>query len=602
MAQYSQDFQSKSQSLMSYIQGQLASVVSWTALPGVLSKIVASPTGFVWGFNSAGDVYTCKEPCDGQNWKFVEAPPGRSGMPADIAVDGENVYILYTTTVSSPNLTGTWNMGKIVQTGNTWVLTPTTTANGWTAVTGTFASGSTTSGKLVYSTPNGPLNMTFTIDSTGKTITGSNGGTFTRSTASTGGITDLGCWKDGDPRALTGPPQQYGYTPQTCKDFALSRGTDIFALQDGGWCVTQKAGDNYQKYGKATGQCPERGAGWINHVYQVAQEPDAGPITTNQLSFSRRPVDGGGSWSEPQAVPGTPSATPSINVTDQFIFVGSQGCSKPCTTNSWVPIAQPTGSQGIVAASPGNTYAMGVNNTIYQSSANGQGGWKEQEGLSGVIPLAVEGDNSVILGISQSSQRPVRCSPPYTDDDSCKIDPTITYKPMAGVHTMSLNPRSYQTYIAAASSGSVGNLYQRVDPGSIDHSGALGETQQYLSGMDSDVNALGSAAENQSSQIEVAKVKQAANAVIKKVTDIKEERESTAAEREKVKRKIQTMGGPVSEWKTKVLQIIAITLAVVLLSYFGLSFLVPPVVNMSIAIAGMLVGVGFAIYFTVTKQ
>lgn len=602
MAQYSQDFQSKSQGLVGYIQGQLANIVSWTALPGALNKIVASPTGFVWGFNSNGDVYTCKEPCDGQNWKYIEPPPGRSGMPADIAVDGENVYILYTTTVSAPNLTGTWNMGKIVQTGNTWVLTPTTTANGWTAVTGTFDGGSTTSGKLVYSTPNGPLNMTFTIDSTGKTITGSNGGTFTRSTASTSGITDLGCWKDADARALTGPPQQYGYTPQTCKDFAVARGTDIFALQDGGWCVIQRPGDNYQKYGKATGQCPERGAGWINHVYQVAQEPDAGPITVNQLSFSIRPVDGGGNWSEPKPVPGTPSASPSINVTDQFIFVGSQGCSKPCTTNSWVPITQPTGSQGIVAASGGNTYAMGANNMIYQSSANGQGGWQEQAGLSGVIPLAVEGDNKVILGISQASQRPVRCSPPYTDDESCKIDPTITYKPMAGVHTMSLNPRSYQTYVAAASSGSVGNLYQRVDPGSIDHSGALDQTQQYLSEMDSSVNSLGGAATNQNAQIQVAQVKQAANSVIKKLTDIREERESTAAEREKVKRKIQTMGGPVSESKTKVLQIIAITLAVVLLSYFGLSFLLPPVVNMSVAIAGMLIGIGFAIYFSVTKQ
>jgi mannose/fructose/N-acetylgalactosamine-specific phosphotransferase system component IIC len=120
--------------------------------------------------------------------------------------------------------------------------------------------------------------------------------------------------------------------------------------------------------------------------------------------------------------------------------------------------------------------------------------------------------------------------------------------------------------------------------------------------MDTSVNALGGAAENQNAQIQVAQVKQAANSVIKKLTDIREERESTAAEREKVKRKIQTMGGPVSEWKTTVLQIVAITLAAVLLTYFVFSFVLPPTVNMSIAIAGMLVGVGYAIYFTVTKQ
>jgi hypothetical protein len=314
-----------------------------------------------------------------------------------------------------------------------------------------------------------------------------------------------------------------------------------------------------------------------------------------------RPVDGGGNWSEPKAVPGTPSATPSINVTDQFIFVGSQGCSKPCTTGSWVPISQPNGSQGIVAASAGNTYAMG-GQSIYQSSANGQGGWKEQAGLSGVIPLAVEGDNKFILGVSQASQRPVRCSSPYTSDESCKIDPTITYKPMPGIHTMSLNPRSYQTYVAAASSGSSGNLYQRVDPGSIDHSAALDQTNQYINKMDSDVNALGSATSNQYAQIEVGKVKKAANAVIKKITDISEERQSTAQERENVARQIQTFGGPEPQWKMHVLETVAITVAAVLLMYVVGGFVLPPIINMSIAIVGMIIGIGIAISFAVNKQ
>lgn len=524
MAQYSQDFQSKSQSLMSYIQGQLSSVVSWTALPGQLNKIVTSSGGYVWGINSAGNIYTCKEPCNGQNWRYVEGPPKLSGTPFDIAVDDQNVYVVYTaetpSATSGVNLTGTWSFlngtesGQLVQTGDTWEYTPTNpnakTRFGWSKITGKITS--ERSGEQVYAGANGPIPMTYNLDSTGNTIIGSNGGSLVR----------------------------------------------------------------------------------------VGNAPVTPPA--KQFSFSKQSVDGSSSWSEPQKIPGTPPTNPTIHLTDQFMFVGTQGCSKPCTTGSWVEINQPSGGQGIVAASSGNTYALGANNTIYQSSGNGQGGWKEQPGLDGVMPLAVAADSQFILGVDQSSQRPVRCSPPYTEDDSCARDDTMTYKPMMGLHTLSVNPRSYQTYVAAASSGSVGNLYQRVDPGSIDHSGTLDQTSQYLSGMDSDVNALGSAAENQNSQIEVAKVKQAANAVIKKVTDIREERESTAAEREKVKRKIQTMGGPISDSKIAVLQIIAITLAVVLLCYFGLSFLVPPVVNMSIAVAGMLVGVGFAIYFTVTKQ
>lgn len=522
MAEYAQEFQTQSQGLMSYIQGKLSSVVSWTALPGVLSKIAASPTGFVWGFNSAGDVYTCKEPCDGNNWRGVENPPGRRGMPVDIAVDGDSVYILYTGTVKSVKLDGKWTFlngtesGDLVQSGNSWTFTPSNPAAatrfGWTQIRGTFDSGSTTSGEQIYITPTTNFPMRFTIDSTGNSIVGSNGGTLTRSSS---GVSSS---------------------------------------------------------------------------------------TTNQLVFSYRPVDGTGSWSEPQQIPGTPPANPTIHLSDQFIFVGTQGCSKPCTTGSWIPISQPAGGQGIVAASSGNTYALGANNTIYQSSGNGQGGWTEQGGMEGVMPLAVGADSQFILGVNQSSSRPVRCSPPYTEDDSCQVDSTFTYRPLFGSHTVSVNPRSYQTYVAASSSGTVGNLYQRVDPGSIDNSGALDDTRQYLSGMDSSVNALGSATSTQDAQIQIGKVKQAANSVIKKISDIREERENTAAERDRIKRKIQTIGGPPSEYKMKILQTITITLALVLLSYFVLGLVLPPFVNMSIAIVGMLVGLGFAISFAVNKQ
>jgi hypothetical protein len=324
------------------------------------------------------------------------------------------------------------------------------------------------------------------------------------------------------------------------------------------------------------------------------------------LAFSLKPVDDSGSWEAPKAIPGIPPANPTINITDQFIFVGSQGCSKPCTTGSWVPISQPAGSQGIVAASSGNTYALAAagngEQKIYQSSGNGQGGWSEQAGLSGVMPLAVGADSQFIIGVDQSSRRPLRCSPPYTEDDSCQVDSTFTNRPMAGSHTVSVNPRSYQTYVAASSSGTVGNLYQRVDPGSIDNSGVLDDTRQYLSEMDSSVNALGTATSTQDAQIQVGKVKQAANSVIKKISDIREERENTAAERDRIKRKIQTVGGPPSEYRMKILQTITITLALVLLSYFILGLVLPPWINMSIAVVGMLVGLGFAISFAVNKQ
>jgi hypothetical protein len=120
--------------------------------------------------------------------------------------------------------------------------------------------------------------------------------------------------------------------------------------------------------------------------------------------------------------------------------------------------------------------------------------------------------------------------------------------------------------------------------------------------MDSNVNALGSATSNQYAQIEVGKVKKAANAVIKKITDISEERKTTAQERENVARQIQTVGGPDSQWKMDVLQTVAITVAIVLLLYVVGGFVLPPIINMSIAVVGMIIGVGIAISFAVNKQ
>jgi hypothetical protein len=87
--------------------------------------------------------------------------------------------------------------------------------------------------------------------------------------AVSGNYVDKGCWGDSWARALSGPPQNYGFTPDTCYNYAKANGADQFALQDGGWCVINRAGDNYKKYGPTNGNCPTLGGGWQNHVYQI---------------------------------------------------------------------------------------------------------------------------------------------------------------------------------------------------------------------------------------------------------------------------------------------------------------------------------------------
>ena len=81
---------------------------------------------------------------------------------------------------------------------------------------------------------------------------------------------DLGCWKDTGDRALTGPPQVYGHTVDSCGALAKERDSSTFALQDGGWCTTSNPNDEYDKHGRSeSNTCPPLGGPWTNHVYLV---------------------------------------------------------------------------------------------------------------------------------------------------------------------------------------------------------------------------------------------------------------------------------------------------------------------------------------------
>jgi hypothetical protein len=70
---------------------QLSSVFSWKSVSGSLVKVSSSSIGYVWGFNSASNIYYCQLPCTG-NWKQYTIP----GLTQvyDLTTDSTNVYIL----------------------------------------------------------------------------------------------------------------------------------------------------------------------------------------------------------------------------------------------------------------------------------------------------------------------------------------------------------------------------------------------------------------------------------------------------------------------------------------------------------------------------
>ena len=96
--------------------------------------------------------------------------------------------------------------------------------------------------------------------------------------------TDLGCWKDKNPRALTRLERKAGcdlndyYRRRTnpiMKCYACAKKNSdiiVFALQAGGECWGGTDETSYKKYGAST-NCKTSGAGGglANHVYKLDQ-------------------------------------------------------------------------------------------------------------------------------------------------------------------------------------------------------------------------------------------------------------------------------------------------------------------------------------------
>ena len=88
------EYQKTTDTINTIVSTQLSSVLSWINVPGGLTKASSSSAGFVWGFNSAGEVYISPLPSTG-NWTLVNLKNYNVSQVLDIATDETNVYILY---------------------------------------------------------------------------------------------------------------------------------------------------------------------------------------------------------------------------------------------------------------------------------------------------------------------------------------------------------------------------------------------------------------------------------------------------------------------------------------------------------------------------
>jgi hypothetical protein len=207
----------------------------------------------------------------------------------------------------------------------------------------------------------------------------------------------------------------------------------------------------------------------------------------------------------------------------------------------------------------------------------------------------VEADNQFLYAQDPGSGGIYRCGAPYTDEGSCALENTQG-KTVMGNHTISVNPRSYQTYIAAASSGSVGNLYQRLDSGSVNVAPLIEETKKYASGLDSDVNALGNATTAQAAALSAAQTREEAMAAIEQITDLDDKFKETRIQQGNMRSKIvNDKAVPLSTGRLMALKAVAITLVCTIVIHLILSMFLSPTVVMGISIGVLAIGL-FAAY------
>ncbi|XP_070570780.1 adhesion G protein-coupled receptor B1-like isoform X2 [Ptychodera flava] len=115
-------------------------------------------------------------------------------------------------------------------------------------------------------------------------------------------VKSLGCWTDGNPRAivtlegrdisLDGHYTERDDPIRKCKEAALFRGFNVFALQDGGMCASSAdAETTYQKYGESTA-CEDDGEGGplANQVYEVIKLPTQCQVDPNRTSSTMIPL------------------------------------------------------------------------------------------------------------------------------------------------------------------------------------------------------------------------------------------------------------------------------------------------------------------------
>jgi hypothetical protein len=245
--------------------------------------------------------------------------------------------------------------------------------------------------------------------------------------------------------------------------------------------VIQKAGDDYKKYGKATGPCAELGSAWVNHVYQVPQNPAPPPppprsppafldITTDETnvyvifssgittSLATKTANNQTSWS---IIPiGNGFSPTNVFSTHTYLWLQSATNQKvkiPKPINMTNTMAVTDTSVKITSSSSSALYGIDASGKAMKSDETLQTGWAPVAGLQGKSVSSVVGDLDQTGLFAINGAGVTECE---GDCSKPKIAPLNTqgYLPLY----LTGDPSTKQLWMTTSTAGSVGNIFNRI--------------------------------------------------------------------------------------------------------------------------------------------
>lgn len=543
------EYRQKSDSLLSYIKNQLTQFGMWTNVPGQLDKIVSSAGGYVWGLKTTDNtVWVCKEPCSDGAWRSVPVPANYGLF--DIATDSQYVYILFQNmevkTIPIPSAP------EVFAVGDSYAYTKDQSQSVCQQYDATVA----TLAQLEDAQTKG-ADWCFTA------------------------------W------VADSADAKYPITTQVKPGCADSPGVQTYTPGTAG--VT------------CYGPKPPEGTPSIKPFNQSvwSLQPTGQTQSVNQYVFKygRMSVDGSDSWEIYDA----PSGNTNLEISDSFLFLGSKGCAKPCTTGNWIDIPQPGGTginQGAFAASSGSVYNIQFADgayKVFRGTGTGQGGWNELTGLQNKIPLSASIDNTAIYVTPTDPStygNLERCEYPYDSPDKCKPVRTDGRK-VAGI---TVNPATNRVWMTTRETASKGNIFQRLD--NEDPQVIMNEVDEQGQELQRNVNSLGGDIRITQAEVVSGMTRKEASDIITEATNLSGNISGTLQESEKLRSQIRQGKEEEAGYKNKMLplQILTFTLAVVLLIYLTAGFILPSTITSILAVLGLSAGLATAIYFAVTNK